>query len=227
MRFSFFHFFLLFALFSCTNNRGAAGTDALYADYSITADEGAENVTCLLKFYRGKQLGDALYLEPPAGVSLDGAALTADSAGLSGTYYEVQKPLNGFAGIHTIVFKNAEGKEYKEEFNFQPFRMADDQLVETLTRGDRSIRLDGLAPVETIRVLVTDTAFSTPDINDVQTVRNGAVSISEAALRNVASGPVTLTLIKEEERPLKNAPARGGKLSITYSLSREFELTDE
>ena len=218
---------IAFLFFSCQGEKeDAPGTDAVFAAYAITAEEGGENVTCLLRFHAGNSRGPALLLEPPAEVTLDGVALEADSARLGGAYYEWQQSLTGFAGTHTIVFKNAEGKEYKEVFRFQPFTVTND-LTGTVPRGEIVLQLDGLAPTDYVRVLLTDTSFTTTDINEVDTVRNGRIAISRAALRNVASGPVTLHLFKEEERRLKNAPAGGGLLSITYGLSREFELVDE
>lgn len=225
MRPRFFILSILF-LFSCTNKKSTTGTDAVYADYKISGEEGTENVTCLLKFYEGNSQGAPLFLEPPAGVSLDGTAIPGDSAGLSGAYYEVQKPLDGFAGTHTIVFKNAEGKQYNETFGFQPFAITSN-LGETVPRSDIILQLDELASGEVIRVLLTDTSFATADINEMDTVQNGKLIISKAALRNVASGPVLLNLFKEEERRLQHPPQSGGKLSLTYGLSREFELVDE
>jgi hypothetical protein len=227
MRVFFLSTIIALLFFSCQGKKqGTPGTDAVFAAYTITAEEGGENVTCLLKFHQRNSRGPALFLEQPAGVTLDGVSLEADSARLSGAYYELQRPLTGFEGIHTIVFKNSEGKEYKEDFRFQPFTVTND-LTGTVPRGEIVLQLDGLEPTDYVRVLLTDTSFTTTDINEVDTVRNGRISISRAALRNVASGPVTLHLFKEEERRLKNAPAGGGLLSITYGLSREFELVEE
>jgi hypothetical protein len=227
MRVSFLSILIAFLFFSCQGKKqGPSGTDAVFAAYAITAEEGGENVTCLLKFHQRNSRGPALFLESPASVTFDGIALQADSARLSGAYYEWQQPLAGFEGTHTIVFKSAEGREYKEDFRFQPFTLTND-LTGTVPRSELVLQLEGLAPTDYVRVLLTDTSFTTTDINEVDTVRNGQISISRAALRNVASGPVTLHLFKEEERRLKNAPAGGGLLSLTYGLSREFELADE
>jgi hypothetical protein len=227
MRVFLFCLFMPLFFISCQDQKKvASGTDAVFAAYTVTAEEGTENVTCLLRFHARNSRGPALFLEPPAGVSLDGIALQGDSAGLSGAYYELQRPLAEFTGSHTVVFKNAEGKEYKETFRFQPFTITND-LNGTVPRGGLELQLEGLAPTDYVRVLVIDTSFTTTDINEVDTVRNGRLAISRAALRNVASGPVTLHLFKEEERRLENAPAGGGLLSITYGLSREFDLAGE
>ena len=226
MRLLLFQFLIVGFFFSCTTKKNKVGTDAVYAEYGITGDESAENVTCELKFFEGRRSSRAVLLEPPAAVLFDGIALTPDSAGRNGALYQVQKPLAQFSGTHTIVFKNAAGKEYKESFSFQPFSL-DSDIEETVPRSDLVLQINGLQATDYLRVVLTDTSFATPDINDIDTVKNGTLVITDKALRNVANGPVTLHLYKEEERPLKQAPGSGGMLSITYGLSREFELTGE
>ena len=225
MRLKLFQILISLILCSCNHKKGRTGTDAVYADYSITGEEGTDSVTCLLKFYKNRRVGSTLFLEPPAAVLFDGVAVPGDSAGLSGIYYEVQKPLDAFNGTHTIVFKNADGDTYKETFSFQPFSLRH-ELGEAVPRGDITIQLAGLQEAKPIRLLLTDTSFASPNINDIDTVKDGKLVITRNALRNVVNGPVILYLFKEEERPLKNPPVNGGKLSITYGLSREFELVE-
>ena len=226
MRHQLFKLFMLLFLVACNTKRdSAAGTDAVYADYRISGEEETENVTCLLRFFDRNSEGDALLLEPPARVELDGAALTASSKPMSGTYYEVQKPLEAFTGTHTIVFENAEGKEYKETFDFKPFAIT--ASIETLSRDGFALPVTGLADGKPLRVVLNDTSFTTADINEMIRVQDGAIAVSRSALRQVAFGPVTLYLFLEEERRLKNPPAGGGKISLTYSLSRELELVDD
>jgi hypothetical protein len=221
--------FVLFLLcfFSC-NNKTSEGAErtAIYADYNITAEEGGDTATCLFTFYDGGTREASLFLEAPASISLDGTRIPGDSAGLSGAYYELRKPLEGFAGTHTIVFKNEMGKTYTETFRFQPFRLVT-KLGEAVTRAPITLQLTGLQPTDYLRVLLTDTSFVSADINETDTVRNGQLVISREALRNIASGPVTLHLFKEEERRLRHPPDGGGKLSLTYGLSREFNLEDK
>jgi hypothetical protein len=225
MRPQLFQILIVLVLFACTDNNTNKRSDTVYANYTITAAEETENVTCVFQFYNGSSEGPTLVLQPPAAVLFDDVAVPVDSARLSGAYYELQRPLAGFAGQHTITFKNAEGKTYVETFTFQPFRLTN-TLDAPVARGDLSLQITGLQAREPLRVLLTDTAFATPDINDIDTVKNGRLVLTQQALRNVTNGPVILHLYKEEERPLKNPPGRGGKLSITYSLSRTFELVD-
>src|SRR6476659_1199041 len=143
MRLKLFQTLIILVLCSCNQQKGRPGTDAVYADYSIAGEEDSDSVTCLLKFYKNRRVGSTLFLEPPAAVLFDGAAVPGDSAGLSGNYYEVQKPLAAFNGTHTIIFKNADGDTYKETFSFEPFSLRH-ELGETVSRGNITIQLTGL-----------------------------------------------------------------------------------
>lgn len=208
-----------------TSAPGARET-GMYMDYKVWGEEGAETVTCLLQFREGRRGETTLLLEPPAGVLLDGVPLVADSARLTGAFYEVQRPLSEFAGAHTIVFKDNRGREYRQDFTFRPFTLTT-AIAPRVRRGDLSLELEGLPPAAQVRVILTDTAFATEDINRLERVENGRLVIRREELQKTVAGPVTLQLFLEAEQPVKQAPAGGGGvLAITYGLQREFELTD-
>lgn len=214
-------------LASCTSNEIGNSKDvnpeAVYFDYEVWAEEGKEDVTINLQYRMGGPNGTTLVLNEPSQVILDKEKLQLDSAKFSGAYYEVQKPLGNFSGNHTIVFTDFNKKEYKEDFEFVPFSLNPD-MPEVISRGDLVFHFSGLDPVDYIRVSLTDTSFTSDDINDVDTVRNGRLVITADRLSTLKNGPINLQFIKEQERLLKNTSAEGGKLSITYGLKREFEL---
>jgi len=214
-------------LAGCANNDSPAsrGSTGLYVNYRIWGEEGRENVNGLFQFKPFASSARTLTLEPPAGVQLDGKELQADSTPLTGAYYEVQQPLASFSGSHTIVFTDSSGKKHQETFEYQPFRLIN-TLPETLSRNGISLQLEGLNEGDSIRVVVVDTSFNTNGINELRAVTDGKVVISREQLNDVASGPITLQLIKEEERPVKNLPQKGGHISISYKLTRELELKD-
>jgi hypothetical protein len=217
---------LLVALTSCSNDdaRTTVAAEDVYLDYKVWAEEGREEVTCMLQFHEGGPEGASMALQAPAGVWLDGQELQSDSARLTGAYYELQQPLQAFAGEHTIVFKDGSGGEHREVFTFQPITLQT-QIGERLKRGPLKLKLQGLGENDKVRVLMVDTAFTTNDINRVQPVQNGAITLQPDELRHVSTGPVTLYIIKEEERPVQKE-GRGGKISITYGLKRDFDLVD-
>lgn len=211
----------------CTNRdkiQNKIDYDRLYFDYSVTAEEDAAYLTCVFQFKYGDEEGKAINIEP-AKVLLDGQQIEADSAKLSGFFYEVQKPVDSSSGKHTIVLATP-GKEYKNEFEFSPFVVAED-LPEKFTRKSFSIQLKNFPPKEkSVRLLLLDTAFESSGFNELVPVNNGKITIDPYILSDVKNGPVILGLYMEREIPLKQKTIAGGKISITYGIKREFELVD-
>ena len=216
-------------LFSCTSdeigNSKNVNPDAVFFDYEVWAEEDKEDVTVNLQYRMGGKNGTTLVLDEPSKVMLDGEQLKVDSAKVTGAYYEVQRPLASFTGKHTIRFTDGSNKEYNEEFEFTPFFL-DPDVPSTLNRGDLVFNFKGLDPVDYLSVILTDTSFTSADINDVDTVRNGRLVIKADRLSAVMNGPVHLQFYREQIMPLKTATKEGGKFMITYGLKRDFELKD-
>lgn len=217
----------IFLLCGCADKaKKGAGTTvasppALWADYRVWAEEGDSTATCLLQFYASPQKRQTLWLDAPALVAVDGVPLPGDSAGLSGAFYELRTPIDDFSGTHTIRFLDAEQRAFTDSFSFYPFRLAA-ELPATVTPADQVLQLEGLPDGKTVRLVLTDTSFTGMEYNELKTVRDGQVVIEGAVLRQLKSGPVTMHLSAEEERPL-HSMLRGG-LSVSYALSRVFEL---
>lgn len=197
----------------------------LYFDYTVTAEEGAPYATCLLQFKQNSLEGASVNVEPGK-VELDGQELQGDSAGLSGYYYEVQKPVDSFTGKHTIVFTNEDDKQFHQEFDFTPFSL-EEELPAKISRKPFVIQLKNFPDSQTpVRLLLLDTAFVSKGFNDTIRVVNGQVKIDESILNNLKNGPINFELYLEKEIPLKEHTNAGGRLAITYGLKREFELVD-
>src|SRR5690606_2353425 len=96
----------------------------------IWGDEEKEALTCLLQVRKIGPNGKAILLPAPASVALDGEVLEADSAGLSGVFYEKALRAEGFSGEHTLRFTSPEGTVYEQEFEFSRFRLADELMGE-------------------------------------------------------------------------------------------------
>ena len=225
--------FLLFLLapvlfFSCTSNEIGnskdVNPDAVYFDYKIWGEEGKDDITVLLQYRFGGKNGTTLLLNDPASVSIDGMEIPTDSSKLTGAFYEVMSPLNNFSGKHTILFTDLNKKTYEEEFSFQPFTLKT-EIPGQIKRSDLIFEMEGLEPVDYIRVFATDTSFESSGINRIDTVKNGRILISLADLVSLVNGPINLEFYKEDERPVKNGTKEGGVIAITYGLKREFELT--
>jgi hypothetical protein len=198
----------------------------IFLDYKISSEELNGEVTVLLQFRYGGPYGSSIRLKPPAGVEIDGQVIPADSSKMTGAFYEVRSPIREFTGKHSIKFIDMEGNEFTEEFVFRPFDLST-KVPATVSRSeDLRLELQGLDTVSYFRVLLTDTAFDNMGINRMDTVRNGSITISRAELATLTPGPIHLELILEDEKHLEGPNSPVGRLSISYGLSREFNLAD-
>lgn len=214
---------------SCNSNEIGNSKDVnpetIWFDYKVWGEEGNDDATVMLQYRFGGSNGTTLTLEEPSKVELDGKLIKGDSSKMTGAFYEVQQPVAEFAGKHNIVFTDMNKKQYREEFRFQPITIIT-QLPETIEREDITIELQGLEPIDYVRVLLTDTSFTSDGINRVDTVKNGRLLLSKADLEKLVNGPVHLELVKEDEKQVKDATQEGGKISVSYALRREFILKD-
>jgi hypothetical protein len=223
-----FAFFVLSSpllLISCTSNETSNDPKAIYFDYKIWGDEDAGYMTVRLQYRFAGRNGTTLLLEKPAKAELDSIEIKADSSKMNGAYYEISQPTGEFAGKHTIVFTDINKKQYREEFTFHPISLRT-PIPAMVNRGDLVFDLDGLEPLDFVRVLLNDTAAFSEGIDYIDTVKNGHITITQAQLRRLENGPVHLEFSKEDEKRIKNGTPGGGRLSISYGLRRDFELQD-
>lgn len=222
---------LLFCLTSCLNkaengNDKDVNPEQIYYDYKVSAEEGREEVTVMLQYRLDGEDGIAQALEEPSKVSLDGTELMPDSAKLTGAFYEAIKPMEDFKGKHTIVFTDSRNKNHEEEFNFEPFTLAS-ELPEQIRKSPFTIQLADIPySLTRVHLVMIDTSYATADVNEEIVIEKGEIHIDEEKLANLSTGPVTLEIYREEKRPLKNASKAGGRILITYSLRRQFELVN-
>lgn len=216
-----------FIFFSCKNADKNIGVDpdSIYFDYTITGQEGDDNLTVMLQYKDSDEEGKAFAIEEPGKILLDGELIPGDSTKRTGPFYEVNKPIASFAGKHSIVFISPNNQEYKEEFEFQPLSLIT-LIPDNIQRDSLVVEFEGLESEDYIRVVLTDTVFENEGINRVDTIINGRLTISKSDLQNLVNGPVQLEFIREYERPVKNGTEQGGRLRITYGLKREFILKD-
>jgi hypothetical protein len=215
-------------LFSCTSNEIGnskdVNPDAVFFDYEVSSDNDSSDVTVNLQYRMGGENGTTLVLNEPSKVLLDSEQLKADSAKVTGAFYEIQKSLSSFAGKHIISFTDLNKKVYTEEFEFTPF-VLERGIPAVLERGDLVFTFKGLEPVDVLSVTLTDTSFQSADIiNDTDTVRNGRLVIASYRLSALVNGPINLQLYKEVDKTIKNGTKEGGNLHIRYGLKRQFEL---
>ncbi len=198
--------------------------ESIFFDYRITAEEGDDNLTIMLQFREGGENGPTLVMDGAGKVELDGVKLTVDSSGLSGAFYELQKPILSFSGKHSIVF-SSENKSYKEEFNFEPMVLKN-EIPDTIGREEFIIELSGLEPEDYVRILLTDTSSTNDWINRLDTVKNGVIRLGADDFYNLSGGEIHLELHREHEKPVENGTREGGRIYLGYVIKRKFILRD-
>jgi hypothetical protein len=213
----------IFFLASCTDESGkpenGSGDSEIFFHYQISGEEGRDDVTCLMRFQEGGADGDAVLLPS---VEMDGQPVSPDSARLSGVYYEVRRPLADFAGVHRISFTDFQKNKIEQEFTFSPFSLKTD-LPPRISRSNFVLDLDGVEKGTNIRLVLTDTSFDSPDIN--KTIRfSGPIRLNPLNLDKLVNGPIIMIINSEEETRVMNKSR--GRISISYVLQREFELTE-
>lgn len=198
---------------------------SIYFDYKITAEEGYDNLTVLLKFRDENKTGDPFTMPEGMKVMLDDEELVADSSAMNGTFYEVNKPIQDFTGKHKIVLSGTGGDDYTEEFTFSPVELLT-VFPESVPKEDLQLEFTGLEKTDRIRLLMTDTIFFNDGVNRIDTVLNNQLVISKNDLDKLASGPVLLEFIREFERPVDIGEKIKGRLRINYTLRRTINLVD-
>ena len=152
--------------------------------------------------------------------------LNPDSSKYSGVYYESSKSRVSFFGEHSISFRGSDGVEMKEPFWFLPFKLGE-ELPKQISRQPFTIRIDNPdTSIKMLQLVMVDTSFKSKDVNDEVAIINGGITITEDMWGHLVNGPIIFELHSEKIRPLKEKTRKGGRISIYYSLNREFELTD-
>lgn len=204
--------------------RDEAEPEQIYFDYKVTGEEGNDSVLVLLKFKEYDEYGQAVSIEP-GGVVLDGKPMAADSTPMTGPFYAAHRHIQEFTGKHSIQVTLPDYKKYRDDFYFKPFTIKSG-ISDTISRGKMLLEFEGLDNNDIVRVLMTDTSFTGEGINRLDTVWHNRIAISKSNLSWLESGPINLELTREQERTLKNTTDAGGKISIFYTIRREFWLKE-
>ncbi len=224
-KYVFFIFGLAVAVASCNNEDKVAATpDFIYKDYQVSANEESEAVTVRLQFRKSSKNGPTFVWQAPAKVIVDATELQADSLGKIGSFYELQQPVAEFIGEHTIQLQDEKGVQHRQPFSFLPFTVS--QIPETVNREDFILQINGLKNGTPLHLILTDTSFTSNDINEIDTVRQGKLIVPKEKWSALTSGPINLQLVLNKRETIRENGRRTGQLTVSYSLQREFLLKE-
>ncbi|MBN8879423.1 MAG: hypothetical protein J0I32_17880 [Sphingobacteriales bacterium] len=204
-----------------------ASADMLYMDYQVTGEEERGEITVRLVFRYGGPEGRGMLLDTSASVSFDGQQLAADSSKMGGVYYEARYLAQGFEGLHQIEYKDGVGKVYVDTFSFPFFSLRSAGLPATVSRTKGlELEIDGLKEKDELHVMLTDTSFYGRGIDRLDTLKEGKMVFTQQDLDKLKNGPVHLEFYREKELGLNQTSRQGGRLYLSYNLSREFVLIE-
>jgi hypothetical protein len=213
----------------CTNDniriKKKVDPESIYFDYRVWGSEESSDMTVRLQYFIGDEEGNTVLWQAPAKVEFDDQLLSADSSRMNGFYYEARVPFEDTPGLHSIVLTDHNERQYREDFGF-PAISLETEISAVVKRKELVFKLAGVEPGDVLRVLMTDTFFYSKGIDRIDTVRSDSLIISGQELDNLKNGPVYMEVHKENTKPLKMPGKGGGKLSVSYSLKRAFELQD-
>jgi len=218
---------ILLLLQSCSSNEIGnskdVNPDAIYTSYYISYAEGDESVRVTCQFRFAGKNGTTLVLTSPASIDLDGNKLQLDSGAITGAYYGTDRPFRAFAGNHTIVYTDINGKTYQQNFAFVPFKLAS-AIPADISGADLPLTFDGLKNGDIVHVEIADTALSTSNIDETDTIANNQVVIIGSKFSNLKEGPLEMSIYRDFDTPLDNPTKEGGILNTTYKLKNKKTL---
>ena len=146
---------------------------------------------------------------------------------MGGVYYEARYLAQGFEGLHQIEYKDGVGKVYVDTFSFPFFSLRSAGLPATVSRTKGlELEIDGLKEKDELHVMLTDTSFYGRGIDRLDTLKEGKMVFTQQDLDKLKNGPVHLEFYREKELGLNQTSRQGGRLYLSYNLSREFVLIE-
>lgn len=188
----------------------------------VRGEEEQAEVTARLQFFGAASRGRSLALPQGGTVRVDEVPLQADSASLSGAYYEAGFSKEQFAGSHRLQVLR-DGAPVVLPFRFRVLGLKEEPPAE-LDRARLVLRLSGVGPEPVpVRVVLVDTAFRTDDFHQIRTAANGELVLDRGVFAGLAPGPLYLELQLEEEEKVQDKGLQG-TIRSQFVLRRQLQL---
>lgn len=192
--------------------------DKVYQQYSISLNEEDSAAAVFAQFRFAGEDGTTLVLSKPSRIRFDGENLGLDSSSFTGAYYNASIPPNRFAGKHSFLFTDVQGREMVNSIPVQPLR-----LIHTPTTVVAGKSLD--IPFETGNVHPDDHVdfyFYDGDSSfNVRVELKGGPQTATISARHIAAllkPECTLKVGLSQKFPLQQATSEGGNMLLFHEL---------
>jgi hypothetical protein len=227
MKYTLFPLVAALFLISCSTEEIGNSRDVnpatVFTSYSISYTEGEPDVTCTAQFrFAGKE-GTTLLLSDTSRVQLDDQTIAVDSNEYRGAFYETERAMPAFTGEHHFSFRDIRGKEYKEDFSFQPITLAQ-PIPLTLEAKDFILDFSGTENGDSVSISISDSSRLTNDNWQDCIVSNSRVAVSAAIFDSLKSGPVKINIYLRRKKEVKHCPEEGGIFMQEFILKERNAL---
>lgn len=204
------------------NNQEVQQGDYYNAHVEVTGEEGNPRAVVLVHLNKEGEAGQVVDSTAWL-VRLDKQPVALLGAPNGELLFESQQEAESFAGAHQLEIAGPNKTSLKSELSFQPL-VLQQEVPEQVPASGFDILLEPGSDSLGLRLMLTDTAFSTNDFHKSVEAENGVIHVSAEMLKNLASGPLNLELYRLHRRRLESVGRVNGMLEERYSLRRNTTL---
>jgi hypothetical protein len=208
-------------MLGCQSTEIGSATDVnpetIYQDLRLIYD-GGDEVTCRAYLRFAGDKGTTLVLGKNGKVMIDDQVLAVDSSDGSGAYYQARFNTRAFTGKHQWVYTDANGKEYRNNFVFDPLIIAPENG--TVSRNAPiTLSVSGLNNGMKLDVVADDTSDATASFDTTYVLQGSRVVIPASFTANQKSGPIRIRASSFRSTNLSQATPEGGHIVYNYDAN--------
>jgi len=200
------------------DSSGTYRQQRIYQEYALKYNASEDMLKASAMFRKSDRNGDTLTLESPSLVEFNGKGLEK----LSHIYSVTMK---GIPSELTFEWRDSDGLSYVNSFELT--ELTTENLPNHITRdADLFVSWEGqsLQPEYDEYARLSVKSERNSQINSATTRTGNEVRIDDRDMRYLASGPGTITLLRQAEFPLAQPTEVGGHCSVTWELDQKVEI---
>jgi|GEM_PF-1151227 hypothetical protein len=208
-------------MLGCQSTEIGSATDVnpetIYQDLRLIY-EGGDEVTCRAYLRFAGEKGTTLVLGKNGKVMIDDKVLTVDSSDGSGAYYQAHFNTRAFTGKHQWVYTDVHGKEYHNNFVFDPLTIAPENG--TIARNEPiALSVSGISNGMKLDVVADDTSDATASFDTTFVLQGNKVVIPASFTAKQKTGPIQIRASSFHSTNLSQATPEGGHIVYNYDAN--------
>lgn len=196
---------------ACKKDSSEIDQNTIFQSYSMVYDEETDQTTVSANFYEDKLNGKNLELTGGSAVTMNGTTMTK-----GGSTYSIT--VDGNLVTASLIFKNAEGKQYSNTINKANYISNDAQIyLNKNTTGYWYWLGNTIASGEKVSLALTNVADNAQSQSFSETtIGRDYVKMLASSLINLPDGNTKVTISRSRDISTGDFATVGGKISATY-----------